>query len=311
LQLRRRPIRGGESEEVRSKLESLSSSVLQIHETLNLIRTSLENMNGMPARIETAQSALDMLLEHARIGVGHSIDPPRTVEDCRESRDYENPFVVANPKVSVLIPTHTGPPELWSRAVPSVLSQSHQNLEVLIAVNSQFGAVLDSVNTGIQKLGDDRVKLVPAWSPNLEEFSGLRKWLASGSLEVNAALRESSGLWVSPFAHDDQLVPKALESLIEYARLFRLEMCYGDVIQIRDSEVFKVHCSDPPRLHEFGLQGSIRHFAFNSFRYHIEDAILGLPNDWAVMQRMRLAGIRVGHFCEPTCHYFPSNITES
>lgn len=227
----------------------------------------------------------------------------------RETTFYRQSFENKNSLVTIIIPTHTAPQVLWERALPSALNQSHRNLEILLVVNSLNRDVLERCKEKVLQIDDSRVQVVEAWGLRPDEQPDIDSWHASGNTEFNAGLEAASGSWVSPFAHDDLLTPTAIEKLLFHAQSTKSEVSYGDVEQIRHGETYLLECSYPPVQGKFGFQGSIRNRALNIFRFNQNDVIYGMPNDWAVMWRMRQAGVRIGHFHEVTSVYYPSQFT--
>lgn len=235
----------------------------------------------------------------------------RRLSEARLSTGYREPFEAILPRVTVIIPTHTAPSELWEVAIPSALSQADVEVDIVIPIRVENADAIAVVKREIARHGGRRIRLLKVKGVKPLLLNAEQRWLASGTIEFVAGLRSSRGHWIAPFAHDDELVDGALARLVHECQRRELELCYGDIAQIAGGEIRHIHCSDPPRLHEFGFQGSVWHRSLKMFEHRESDALRYVPNDWGTMQRMLSADVRIGHLHEVTCRYFPSRLTEA
>lgn len=121
----------------------------------------------------------------------------------------------ANPRVSVLIPTHNRVELLLTRSLPSVLGQTHQNLEVIVCVHG----CTDGTEIAIRRLGDPRVKtvLVPRESLGYPE-SAENHWLVGPVRPLNAGTEVATGEVIALLGDDDQWLPNHLEQSLAMMR---------------------------------------------------------------------------------------------
>ena len=71
-------------------------------------------------------------------------------------KDSSNPRFEDDPLISVIIPTYNRGKILTTRAIPSVLAQTHRNLELIIVGDY----CTDNTAQLIKNFGDDRIKFV-------------------------------------------------------------------------------------------------------------------------------------------------------
>lgn len=102
--------------------------------------------------------------------------------------------------VSVVIPT-LDRPSLLLRAINSVLSQTHQQVEVIVVVDKPDQGTLSAV----QSLNDSRVRLII--NPYSPTAGGAR----------NAGADHATGEWIAFLDDDDEWLPNKLERQIAFA----------------------------------------------------------------------------------------------
>ena len=116
--------------------------------------------------------------------------------------------VRAEPLVTVRIAT-AGRIELpMERALPSVLNQTYENVEVLV-VGDGCG---DNVATAVNRIADKRVRYL-----NLDKHDAYparpsdRSRPVAGSLPMNHGIEHALGAWIAPCDDDDALTPDHVE----------------------------------------------------------------------------------------------------
>jgi hypothetical protein len=221
----------------------------------------------------------------------------------RASPDYDNAFTESDPLVSVVIPTYNNFEALRERSLPSVLAQTHANLEIVV-VGDQAPA---ETAEAIASLSDDRIRYhnLERRGPYSEDLHKL--WLVGGTPPYNTAVRLARGSWVAYLSDDDSFRADHLDRLLSRARADRLELCYGLLVEHdRDGGQREIGAF-PPGPGQFGFQAAIYHAGLADFlEFELADAEFGQAVDWGLCRRMLRAGVRVGMVPEPTTDYFPS-----
>jgi hypothetical protein len=239
----------------------------------------------------------------------------RALAAVRDDSEYDRAYSEDTPLVTVIIPTQSNWVDLGDRAVPSVLAQSYQHLEILVVGDD----APQETSEVLAKFSDHRIRFLnlPMRGPYPEDAAV--RWLVSGVAPYDAGLRAARGLWVCPFADDDALRPNAIESVLGAARSERHELCYGlldthwpTIDGVRPTTPGDHHVGGrqvlgefPPRLGGNGLQGSIYHAGLRIFEQLLGGHAFGLPNDWLMLRRMLYAGVRVGFLDEIVADYYP------
>jgi len=278
------------------------------------IEEQLGALAGRLAEIETRVVGIEPRLEGlASMGVdrgdlAHALralaagetENRRWLAGLRESAEYERAWTEARPLVSVTVAT-LGRPELTSRALPSILAQSHGKLEAIVASDGAPPGTEASV-TG---LGDERLRYLDLGPRQTWTDDPARLWMVGATRARNAAVAAARGSWIVEFDDDDAMRPECLESLLELARDSRAEAVYGQVRAHRGDEEADF-CSFPPRLGRFSWAGGMYHGGLRFFGRELLAADLGLPGDWWLAERMLRAGVRFAMSDDVLCDVYPS-----
>lgn len=114
-----------------------------------------------------------------------------------------------SPMVSVLIPTYNSFEYLRTCSLPSVLAQTHQDYEVLIANEGHDPKVLELIS----KIGDARIKYCEYEERTYSDQ--YNRWCTGGAHGINMLLDRAEGKYIAHLDHDDIWFPHALEKRIE------------------------------------------------------------------------------------------------
>jgi glycosyltransferase involved in cell wall biosynthesis len=221
----------------------------------------------------------------------------------RERLDYEAAFAEDEPLVSVVIPTYDNYPMLRDRALPSVLAQTYERLELIVVGD----AAPEETRRVVEATSDPRVSFhnMPMRGPYPDEPA--LRWLVAGNPAYNEAVRRAKGRWIAPLDDDDAFSPDHVERLLRHARDQRAELAYGVMREHRpDGEIVR-RGRFPPRYAQFGLQASIYHAGLAEiFECELSDAVFRVPSDWSMCRRMMRAGVRIAMVDEEVVDLYPS-----
>ncbi len=239
------------------------------------------------------------------------------VEDVRNSNEYDFAYTVSDPKVSIIVPTHRAPEVMWNRTLPSLIKQTHSNLEIIISIDGNYSAIFPSVLERVAHIKDERIRVIcappqPLHFPETQNFSVDNKtqfqWFSSGNGPYNFASDLAAGHWIAPFSHDDELDETAIEAVLAHVKKTELEYCYAPMRRLDPAGVTTLNFSFPPEMYHFGVQGSLLHSALRFFKYEYRDAAFGIPNDWGFVRTMMLSGVKVGAYDHPVSNYYPNQL---
>lgn len=130
-----------------------------------------------------------------------------------------------NPLVSIIIPTYNRAKKLTERGIPSVLSQTYQNFEIVIVGD----ACTDDTDQRINNINDNRIIFLNLpRRTRYPEIPELRRMVA-GSGPMNIGLHLSQGEWISQLDDDDEFTPNHIEDLLNFAIEGNYDFVYGKV----------------------------------------------------------------------------------
>jgi glycosyltransferase involved in cell wall biosynthesis len=224
------------------------------------------------------------------------------LERLRAEADYERAWTEPRPLVSVTVAT-IGRDQLTDLALPSILAQSHRELEVIVA-GDQASA---DTQERIRALGDQRVRYLDLGPQTSWTDDPRKQWLVGATRARHAALRDATGRWIVHFDDDDAMRPDCLESLLELARESRAEAVYGRILSHRGSAAAKEIGVYPPRENQFSWAAGLYHAGLRFLEPELLPAEIGVPGDWWLAERMLRAGVRFAMRERVLCDVYPSD----
>ena len=134
------------------------------------------------------------------------------------------------PLVSVYINTLNRAQILIERAVPSVLSQTYQNLELLVVGNH----CTDNTEELLSKIDDPRLRFCNLPSRKRRHPDDIEiYWLLGGSAAANKGLDMLKGKWIAWLGDDDVWAPDYIEKLLHFAQKEKYEFVSAQYIEKR------------------------------------------------------------------------------
>jgi len=289
--------------ELHGRLNELSGRVDAQASRLDTLLEKTEPIQDLAENVKSMRSTLEQRVEPMlRAVLDEESENRRRLYDLRARPDYERAYSDPDPLVSVTLATSGREGTLLGRALPSLLAQTHANLEVLVvgdAVASEFGEA-------VVALGDPRVSYANLSQRITAHTDPGKHWLVGSTMPRNEATRRARGRWLLHFDDDDHLRPDAVASLLEVVRIERAEVAYGG-FEAHYPDRERVTCmSFPPRPGYFSWAGALMHGGLRFFERELFAAQLELPGDVYMLERMLRAGVRFAMLEEVLLDYFPS-----
>ncbi|HWF74976.1 MAG TPA: glycosyltransferase family 2 protein, partial [Solirubrobacteraceae bacterium] len=173
----------------------------------------------------------------------------------RAEVSYQRAYTEEHPLVSVVIPTYDNYELMRERAIPSVLAQNYENLEIVIVGD----AAPEEARAAAESFGDPRIRYYNLDYRGPYPESPEELWMISGTRPFNEAVRQARGLWIAPLDDDDAFRPHHIASLLSHAREQRLELAYGKVRLHSPGGAERTIGRFPPSLGEVNLQATMYH----------------------------------------------------
>ena len=303
---------------ITSRLDSQHGRVDELNRRLGLIADRLDEMTAtlgqvreltahVPQVADDASGTHTLLDQRIQPALRAILDEQshnrRRLYRVRADPVYDEPFTDPDPLVSVTVAT-VGRPALLERALPSLLAQSHANLEVIVVGDAAPPELTES----IAAIGDRRVRYTNLSQRITAHEDARRHWLVGSTMARNEAARRTAGRWVLHFDDDDHLRPGAVAAMLEIAREQRAEVVYGGFEEHRPDGSSSVGLGFPPQLGCFSWAGALVHGGLRFFERELVAADLEMPGDMYLLERMLRTGVRFAPLEEVVLDYFPSTL---
>lgn len=294
----------GRAESADTRAGELGERLTELAGTLAQIYARLEHVGEVVERVETAlEQRVQPVL---RAIVAEESANRRRLHGLRADPAYEQAYTEPDPLVSVTVATLGRERPLLERALPSLLAQTHTNLEVLVVGD----AAPPELEHAIAALGDPRVSYANLSQRITAHPEPRRHWLVGSTMARNEAARQARGRWLLHFDDDDHLRPTAVSCLLELAREQRAEVAYGGFQEQHPDGARFTGIGFPPRLGCFSWAGALTHAGLGFFERELVGAHLELPGDMYMLERMLRAGVRFALLDDVVLDYFPSTLWE-
>jgi hypothetical protein len=294
------------------RLDSFDVRLAALDGRLAETHAALDRLNRLAAALpqvaEDAAATREALEDHVepvlRAIVDEESENRRRLFALRSSPAQEQAYADPDPLVSVTVATVGGRDALIDRALPSLLSQSHTNLEVLVVGD----ATAPEVSQAVAALGDSRVQFVNLSQRLVAHPDPQRHWLVASTMARNEASWRARGRWLLHFDDDDRMRPDAIAALLELARETRAEVAYGGFEYHYPTGASTTHIDFPPQGGRFAWPTALMHGGLRFFERELVAVHLGLPGDVYMLERMLRVGVRFAMLDKVVLDYFPSTV---
>jgi hypothetical protein len=213
----------------------------------------------------------------------------RRLLSAREDPAHRAVFEEPNPLISIRIATHNRCDVLLGRTIPSVLAQTHENLEIIVVGDGCD----DDTEAEIARLGDRRVRFVALPQRGAYPTDPVNRWMVAGSPAMNLGAQQAGGQWIAPLDDDDVFTPDHVRLLLDAALSNGYEMVYGKCRCHLPADTIEIGVY-PPVCGQFGFQAGMYMSRLRFFEWESRSWLLGEPADWNICRRMLEAGVRIG-----------------
>jgi hypothetical protein len=204
-----------------------------------------------------------------------------------------------DPLVTVRIPTYGSVDLLLERAIPSVLTGSYSNVELLVCSDGPQ----PHARAAVEGLTDPRIRYIeveerPRYPSRASSF-----WQVAGTSAVNRLVEEARGDLIAPLDHDDAFthdhIPVLLDALRQGA-----DFAFGVAMTETPTGTWGL-LGSLPLAHGRIVHASVMYTRrLAHMRYDPDAWLLDEPGDWNLWHRMRDAGARIAHVAHPIAVHF-------
>lgn len=225
----------------------------------------------------------------------------RLLLQVRGEHEYSAVLAQPNPLITVRIATHNRAEILTESTIPSVLAQTHDNLELIVVGDG----CEDGTAERVADIGDPRVRFVAMPHRGVYPTDPRKRWTVAGSPAMNLGAQLAAGQWIAPLDDDDEFLPNHLQILLDTAIAGRFEMIYGKASSTTGAGT-EVVGEYPPRLAQFSFVAAMYMTPLRFFEYETRSWVLDEPADWNLCRRMLESGVRIGFVDQVVTNLYPT-----
>ena len=205
--------------------------------------------------------------------------------------------------VTAIIPTYNRTEILCSRALPSVLNQSHPVDEIVIVADGMEPEAYDDMVNALYDMPPfgGRLMVVNGERPAYPEWPG-GLWLVQGYAARNRGLDMAMSDWVAPLDDDDEWTPDHIEVLLNGVNSTGADFVYGKAVT-PDGQWYGFW---PPSGANF-TDGSQLYRRDLGYRYDPECVTRGKAADQDLWDRMVEGGVQFTFVDRLVHRYYPAN----
>lgn len=305
----------GSHRRLESRLAAIEAKVDALAQLVAGQQSAATDARGEADRLETQSEErhrelirrLDRAQEILQLHYDREPEMRERLKRIRSDAAYSAAFDEDEPLVSVVIPTYDRGDLLLSRAIPSVVAQSYNNIELIIVGD----CAPEETGRRLEELGDPRITYqnLSYRGPYPRDSRDL--WHVAGIPPRNLGVSLARGLWIAPLDDDDAFHPRHVEDLLALAKRDRYEVAYGTLrCVMNDGSEFPLG-TYPPEIGHFGWQSAIFHAGLRFFEMELADALFFSPADWSLCRRMLRAGVRFGMLDAVVTDHYESRFAPS
>lgn len=199
--------------------------------------------------------------------------------------------------MSIVIPTWNRADLLVTRTLPSVLSQTYRNWEVVVVGD----ACTDDTAERIAILGDARIRFTNLTERGTYPADPMHRWMVAGSTPANKALELARGDWLGYLDDDDIFTEDHLEILVSFAKRAQAEFVFG-AGDFQRSPTEWLRIGRLPPLPGNVMHSSVLYRSYLKFlRYDLEAWRSSVGADSHLWGRMDALGVRFAFLDQVVC----------
>lgn len=212
------------------------------------------------------------------------------LEGERRSDGYASRYCKSDPLVSICIATYNRGELLCERAIGSLLTQTHQNIEVIV-VGDHY---TDDTEVRIAKIRDDRLRFVNLPERGNYPSDPIRRWAVAGTVPMNVGLTMAEGDFVTHLDDDDRHAPDRIETLLSQLREDSLEVVFHPFRFEDDQGRWRVNTAEDFSRGCVTTSSVMYDRFFARIPWDIDAHLLSEPGDWNRFRKFAFLGARIG-----------------
>lgn len=219
---------------------------------------------------------------------------------ANESPEYLGVYQKTEPLVSVCVTTYNRAHLLAERCIPSVLSQTYPNFELIIVGD----CCTDDTASVVSAFNDHRVTFVNLRERGKYPEHPRLRWMVAGTQSVNHALELARGDFITHLDDDDEYMPQRIEKLVRFIMDQQLDLVWHPFYAEAPDGAWHIRDSDSLKFGGITTSSSFYHRWFARVPWDINAYKLLEPGDWNRFRKFRYLGVRAERYPEPLLRHY-------
>ena len=234
-----------------------------------------------------------------------SLEVPATLFD--EFRDWRRRTPIPKePLISVCVATHNRPRLLIERSIPSILSQTYSNLELIVVGDG----CSDKTTELLAKIGDPRLKFINLPERGRYPDESMRQWMVAGTQAMNHAMSLARGDYVTHLDDDDEYLPERLEKLLTFAIKNQCDVIWHPFWIEEPEGGWRLIEAPAFRIRQVTTGSVLYRSWFTRIEWNVEAHRLWEPGDWNRFRRIMYLGPTSMRYHEPLLRHYREHVPE-
>lgn len=231
-------------------------------------------------------------------------DVPTEIMDsfltARTSADYVQAFEARRPLVTVCVGTYNRKQLLIERCLRSLLSQTYDNLEIIVVGD----CCTDGTDEAVASLRDPRIRFENLAIRGPYPDTPRQRWLVAGTMPVNRALTLASGDFVTHLDDDDEHAPHRIEKLLDYIRETRADLIYHPFYFETAPGRWRLNTARDFGYAQVTTSSIFYHGWLRRVPWDLEAYRYGEPGDWNRLRKIVYLGAATARYPEPLLWHY-------
>ena len=213
----------------------------------------------------------------------------RLFREARKTPEYQRPYEKRDPLVSVCVATYNRAELLVSRSLPSLLSQTYPNLQIIVVGDG----CTDDTAERVASLSDRRILFVNLPKRGDYPDDPHLRWMVAGTAALNHALSLAKGDFITHLDDDDEHSADRIETLIRIIQDARADLVFHPFEVETVSGQWQLNRANAFDLGQVTTSSVLYHRWFRRLGWDPLAYRYGEPGDWNRFRKFSYLGLRV------------------
>lgn len=225
---------------------------------------------------------------------------PLEFQRLRRTPAYQHAFDEQEPLVSICVATFNRARLVTERAIPSLLAQTYQNIEIIVVGDH----CTDDTAERIARISDPRLRFENLAVPSRYPDDPARRWCVAGTIAGNRSIELASGTFITHLDDDDEHAPERVEKLVSFIQDTRADVVYHP-FEFEDIDGnWHVNPADSFSYARVTTSSQLYHAALGAIKWDLNAAEYPEPGDWNRLRKIGFMGARTRRFPESLLKHY-------